>query len=170
MQRKGSNGGSACHSVSKNGAPALVKLDGKGLSELSLGKVALLEIDVQGWRQAKEKLKNSLSIFILPPSVETLWKRLFELKFYEYADNISAAWIWTRIKRVGISRKSLFQEELGYIEGGSEVLIEALVGVMADLDAGIFQVGPQVSSGPAQRDSGAFTINPKDVKEDSNVY
>ena len=32
---------------------------------------------------------------------ERLWRPLFELKFYEYADNISAAWIWTRIKRVG---------------------------------------------------------------------
>jgi N-acyl-D-amino-acid deacylase len=29
--------------------------------------------------------------------------------------------------------------------------IEALVGAMTDLDAGIFQVGPEVSSGPAQR-------------------
>ena len=29
--------------------------------------------------------------------------------------------------------------------------IDALVGAMADLDAGIFQVGPEVSSGPAQR-------------------
>ena len=52
---------------------------------------------------------------------------MFDLKFYEYADNISAAWIWTRIKRVGTSRRSMFQEELGYIEGGSEPLVKALV-------------------------------------------
>ena len=57
---------------------------------------------------------------------DRLWRRLFELKFYEYADNISAAWIWTRIKRVGRSRRSLLQEELGYIEGGSETLVKAL--------------------------------------------
>jgi len=56
-----------------------------------------------------------------------LWAPLFRLKFYEYADNISAAWIWTRIKRLGTSRRSMFQEELGYIEGGSETLIHALV-------------------------------------------
>jgi protoporphyrinogen oxidase len=55
-----------------------------------------------------------------------LWAPLFSLKFFEYADNISAAWIWTRIKRVGTSRKSLLQEELGYIEGGSETLVDAL--------------------------------------------
>ena len=55
-----------------------------------------------------------------------LWKPLLELKFHEYSDNISAAWIWTRVKRVGRSRKSLFEEELGYIDGGSETLINAL--------------------------------------------
>ncbi len=58
---------------------------------------------------------------------DRLWRSLFDLKFHEYADNISAAWIWTRLKRIGTSRRSLFQEELGYIEGGSETLVAALV-------------------------------------------
>jgi protoporphyrinogen oxidase len=58
---------------------------------------------------------------------DAMWRPLFDLKFYEYADNISAAWLWTRIKRVGTSRESLFQEELGYIDGGSETLVRALV-------------------------------------------
>jgi protoporphyrinogen oxidase len=58
---------------------------------------------------------------------EALWGPLFALKFYEYADAISASWIWTRIRRVGRSRRSLLQEELGYIEGGSETLVNALV-------------------------------------------
>jgi protoporphyrinogen oxidase len=58
---------------------------------------------------------------------DALWRPLFALKFYEYAEDISAAWIWTRIRRVGRSRRSLLQEELGYIEGGSETLVRALV-------------------------------------------
>lgn len=58
---------------------------------------------------------------------ERFWKPLFELKFYEYADNISAAWIWTRIRRIARSRKSIFQEELGYMEGGSITLVNALM-------------------------------------------
>jgi protoporphyrinogen oxidase len=62
-----------------------------------------------------------------PQLYQRLWRSLFELKFYEYADPISAAWIWTRIKRVGSSRRSLMQEELGYIDGGSETLVKALV-------------------------------------------
>ncbi len=56
-----------------------------------------------------------------------LWKPLFDLKFYELSDNISASWIWTRIKRIGSSRRSLMQEELGYIDGGTKTLVDALV-------------------------------------------
>ena len=63
---------------------------------------------------------------------ERLWAPLFRLKFFEYADNISAAWIWTRFKRVGTSRRSLMQEELGYIEGGSETLVRALTRAIAE--------------------------------------
>ena len=55
------------------------------------------------------------------------WKPLFDFKFYEYSDNVSATWIWTRIRRIGRSRKSMFQEELGYIEGGTITLINALM-------------------------------------------
>lgn len=58
---------------------------------------------------------------------EVLWDKLFALKFFEYADKVSAAWMWTRLKRVGTSRRNLFQEELGYIEGGSETLVKRLV-------------------------------------------
>jgi len=64
---------------------------------------------------------------------DRLWAPLFKLKFFEYADNISAAWIWTRLKRVGTSRRSLFQEELGYIEGGSETLVHALTRAIGEL-------------------------------------
>jgi len=50
-----------------------------------------------------------------------------DLKFYELADDISASWIATRVRRIGNSRRSIFQEELGYIEGGSQTLVDALV-------------------------------------------
>jgi protoporphyrinogen oxidase len=57
---------------------------------------------------------------------DVLWRKLLELKFFELSENISAAWIWTRIKRVGTSRRSIFQEELGFIDGGSETLVKAV--------------------------------------------
>jgi protoporphyrinogen oxidase len=57
---------------------------------------------------------------------DVLWRQLLELKFFEFSQNISAAWIWTRVKRVGTSRSSMFQEELGFIDGGSETLVRAV--------------------------------------------
>jgi len=58
---------------------------------------------------------------------DLMWRRLMELKFFEYTDKVSAPWVAVRIKRIGNSRKSIFQEQLGHIEGGSEALVEALV-------------------------------------------
>ena len=55
-----------------------------------------------------------------------LWERLFKLKFHHYMGNLSAAWIWARIRRVGRSRRSIFQENMGYIEGGSQTLLEKM--------------------------------------------
>jgi protoporphyrinogen oxidase len=63
---------------------------------------------------------------------EILWRRLFDYKFYDYTDNLSAAWIWSRIRRIGRSRYSLFREKLGYLEGGSNTLLQAL---RADIEA-----------------------------------
>ncbi|MEJ7745155.1 MAG: NAD(P)/FAD-dependent oxidoreductase [Luteimonas sp.] len=54
---------------------------------------------------------------------EVLWQRTFYLKFFEYTDHLSAAWIGTRIKRIALSRRNLLQESLGYLEGGSQILL-----------------------------------------------
>jgi len=64
--------------------------------------------------------------WIGPKAYDIFWKSLFDLKFYEFSNSISAAWIGTRLKRVGVSRKNIFQERLGYIEGGSETLLKEL--------------------------------------------
>lgn len=57
---------------------------------------------------------------------EVLWRRLFDYKFYDYTSNLSAAWIWSRIRRIGSSRYSLFREKLGHLDGGSEILLQAM--------------------------------------------
>ncbi len=57
---------------------------------------------------------------------EVLWRRLFDYKFYDHGSNLSAAWIWSRIRRIGRSRYDLFREKLGYLDGGSTTLLEAM--------------------------------------------
>ncbi len=74
---------------------------------------------------------------------EVLWRRLFDYKFYEYSSNWSAAWTWSRIRRIGRSRYNLFREKLGYLEGGSTTLLNAL---KADIErhGGIIRLGEPV--------------------------
>ena len=84
--------------------------------------------------------------WIGPRAYEVLWRRAFELKFFEYADQLSASWIGTRIKRIALSRRSLMHESLGYLEGGSDTLLEAMerrilaLGGRIHLRAGIEEV------------------------------
>ena len=54
-----------------------------------------------------------------------LWSKLLEYKFYKFKDDISAAWIWSRIRRLGLSRKN-FRETLGFLDGGSYKWISKL--------------------------------------------
>jgi protoporphyrinogen oxidase len=55
-----------------------------------------------------------------------LWEPLMSLKFYQFKDEVSAAWIAARVQRVAHSRASLFKEKLGYLEGGSDVFLHAV--------------------------------------------
>jgi protoporphyrinogen oxidase len=114
-----------------------------------LGPIAKLRYALHAFMSTKRsnwakldrlEANNWIRAWIGTRAYEMLWRPLFELKFFEYAHNISAAWIWTRMKRVGTSRRSLFQEEMGYVEGGSETLVHALVEAIKKL-GGTVQLG-----------------------------
>lgn len=57
---------------------------------------------------------------------DVLWDSLLRLKFHWFHDQISAAWVWRRLRRVGRSRKNMFTETLAYLEGGVERFLAAL--------------------------------------------
>jgi protoporphyrinogen oxidase len=98
------------------------------LEKLRYGLFAFICIRRNQWPALERKSARDWIVRWCGYSIyDRFWKPLFDRKFYEYADNISAAWIWTRIRRIGRSRKSILQEELGYLEGGSITLIDALV-------------------------------------------
>src|SRR3954471_3739921 len=98
------------------------------IEKLRYGALMFFSTKRSDWRSLENvSAKDWITRWCGAAVYEKMWAPLFRLKFFEYADNISAAWIWSRFKRVGTSRKSLMQEELGYIEGGSESLVNALV-------------------------------------------
>lgn len=102
----------------------------KGLSFIAkfrYGLHAFLSTKRNDWKPLdKVDAVKWIKSWVGSEAYEVLWRRLFEYKFYEYASNLSAAWIWSRIRRVGRSRYDLFREKLGYLEGGSETLLQAL--------------------------------------------
>ena len=60
------------------------------------------------------------------PAYRVIWEPLMRFKFSEHADAVSAAWIWARMVRLSRSRTSPWKEELGYVEGGTQALLDAL--------------------------------------------
>lgn len=46
---------------------------------------------------------------------DILWKKLFELKFHDFTNNLSAAWVWSRIRRVGLSEKIFSRNDSGIL-------------------------------------------------------
>lgn len=66
-----------------------------------------------------------------------LWKSLFHFKFYQYKDNLSALWLSARIRRIGLSRKNILRESLGYLEGGSDILLNKMAEKIVELGGAI---------------------------------
>jgi protoporphyrinogen oxidase len=98
------------------------------ISKIRYGLMAFLATKRSDWSKLDTITAESwLKRWCGAEAWNVLWEKLFTLKFFEYSDKVSAAWMWTRLKRIGTSRRNLFQEELGYIEGGSEALVKRLV-------------------------------------------
>ena len=109
---------------------ALLKFKGLSFSaKVRYGLHAFLSTKRTDWRSLdKVEASGWIRRWVGNEAWDVLWRRLFEYKFYEYAKGLSAAWIWSRIRRIGRSRYSLFREKLGYLEGGSSTLLTALKG------------------------------------------
>jgi protoporphyrinogen oxidase len=107
---------------------ALLSFDGLDwISKFRYGLHAMYTKSIKDWRPY-DRMNATVWVrkWIGERAYNVLWKSLFELKLFEYSENISAAWIGTRIKRVALSRRSLMQETMGYLEGGSEVLLQKM--------------------------------------------
>lgn len=107
---------------------ALLKFRGLGtLDKLRYGVHAYLSTRRDNWRPL-DRLEATRWVrrWVGARAYEVLWRNLFDLKFYELAKEISAAWIWSRIHRLGRSRYSLFREKLGFLDGGSATVLSAM--------------------------------------------
>jgi protoporphyrinogen oxidase len=107
---------------------ALLKFSGLDFfSKIRYGLHVFLSTRRNNWKPL-DKLESTvwLKRWVGKKAYEVLWEKLFELKFYDYAKSTSAAWTWSRIRRVGRSRYNIFREKLGYLEGGSNTFLQAM--------------------------------------------
>ena len=66
---------------------------------------------------------------------DILYEPLLRLKFHENINEVSAAWMWGRFRRVAKSRTALGKDYLGYIEGGTDAYVSALSGFLRERGA-----------------------------------
>lgn len=107
---------------------ALLKFRGLSLfAKFRYGLHAFLSTKRNDWKPLDNvEATGWIKRWVGNEAYEVLWRRLFDYKFYNYSSNLSAAWIWSRIRRIGRSRYNLFREKLGYLEGGSETLLQSM--------------------------------------------
>lgn len=107
---------------------ALLRFKGLGwMAKFRYGLHAFLCTRRKDWRPLDHvEATGWIKRWVGPEAYEVLWRKLFDLKFYDYAHGLSAAWIWSRIRRIGRSRYDLFREKLGYLEGGSDTLLQGM--------------------------------------------
>lgn len=120
---------------------ALLSFKGLGfLAKIRYGLHAFLSTKQNNWHtldklEATEWIKG----WVGQDAYRVLWQKLFDYKFYNYAHSLSAAWIWSRIRRIGRSRYNIFQEKLGYLAGGSDTLLQAMK-TYIEQHNGVFQL------------------------------
>ena len=125
---------------------ALLKFKGLGLTaKIRYGLHAFLCTRRDNWKPL-DKLEATgwIRRWVGEEAWEVLWRRLFDYKFYDHARSLSAAWIWSRVRRIGRSRYNLFKEKLGYLDGGSDTLLEGMRRYI-EANGGEFRLGTPVS-------------------------
>ena len=108
---------------------ALMKFEGLGLvSKLRYAMHALYCTKLKRWEHLDRIYAVPwLEAWAGKQAFNVLWRKLIFGKFFEFSEQVSAAWIWSRIRRIGLSRQNIFTEKLGYLIGGSATLLEAIV-------------------------------------------
>ncbi len=113
------------------------------ISKLRYGLLAFSSTKRSNWKKLDQiDAVTWLKQWLGQKAYDILWKSLFELKFYHFTANLSAAWIWTRIRRVGSSRKSMMVEQMGYMEGGSETIVKRLQAAIEEMGGRIHLASP----------------------------
>jgi guanylate kinase len=101
---------------------------------LAKGKIAVLDVEIEGARQIRDRFPNSLHLFVLPPSAEVLLGRLVG------RDTEPASVIQERIARAADELAAVSEYDYAIV---NENLVVAVAQVAAILDAEARRVSRQ---------------------------
>ncbi len=98
------------------------------INRFRLGWLALHAKTIRDWRPLDDvSVKDYICRVAGEEVYHVVWEPLFHGKFGHYADDVSAAWLWSKLVDRGGSRNSQGHELLGYLRGGLGRLFEQLV-------------------------------------------
>lgn len=125
---------------------ALLRFPGLSLlSKFRYGLHAFLSTKRTDWKSLdKLEATDWIKRWVGQEAYDVLWSKLFDYKFYNYSQRLSAAWIWSRVRRIGRSRYNLFREKLGYLDGGSETLLNSMRKYI-EANGGVFRLSSPVT-------------------------
>jgi len=89
-----------------------------------IGKKILLEIDFQGWKQARRVIKDAVAVFIMPPSLEEMWRRL------EFRGTDSLEVRWKRLQSARLEFEAAADYEYFLVNDSIENTYKELVDII----------------------------------------
>ncbi|MFE6055295.1 NAD(P)/FAD-dependent oxidoreductase [Kitasatospora sp. NPDC056446] len=99
-----------------------------------LGWSAVRAHRVKHWRDLEDLTAREWLVELSGPHVyETVWRPLLEGKFGQYANEVGATWMWTKLHLRGGSRSHSGREVLYYLRGGCAALLDAWVSRLTEL-------------------------------------
>ncbi len=113
------------------------------LDRIRMGLLVVKARKVKDWHDLD---KISAKEWIIRNSSQTvfdvMWAPLFRSKFGRYADEISAAWLWSKLVQRGGSRSKGGAEQLGYLQGGYGILFNELEKKLLERGVRIYKKTP----------------------------
>ena len=109
------------------------------IDRVRLGLLVLKARAVSDWRQLEGLSVKDWLIGLAGPEVyRVVWEPLMIGKFGHYAGDISAVWMWNKLKLRGGSRGKGGGEELAYFHGGFQSLAD-LIGASIEAQGGVIR-------------------------------
>ena len=98
------------------------------LDRIRMGLVTLYIQRIKNWKRLEDTTAaRFMRKWAGRRNYEEIWEPLLRGKFGRYAEQVAMPWMWSKFATRVASRKSLLgREQLGYIEGSWQVLIDAL--------------------------------------------